>query len=242
MTDDELVEIRGDPDDVSIEDIWIAGLPLGRLVKTNRGDLDELLEANSPDGGTDTQTQEARGRMCAIHRSLSDWKLHDADLKPTEQRAAWLFRQFLRSAVDDGPTAHVEGSNERLKMTSDGAKKTCAEYGHDLVSKQVGRAMTWLADNSTLPDDDAALFEVDEGKPRTVSVNGQRFGAYLRGVGAAADGDETMRTTADDAPVSAEDVDAELAELTAAQSKHTDTVVSKSNGRPSAQNEVVHES
>lgn len=236
---DDLVEIRGvdDVDDVTLENIWIAGQPIGSIINRIQNDISdntkriEMLEADQ--GGGVAVDTAAREQMVDIHVTLQDRK-HGRDIdSKTAERAAVLFRQFIRKLDPDHDMTGVEHSNGRYKMFSKRAETVLS--GENLMisnpSVAIGRAMAHVAENSEWKGED--LFRHKSSNGHSLSVHGETWEQYLTEISTAA-GQGVAGMATDDPGNSGEEapghdeVDAELDRLT---DHSANTVVSGSEDR-----------
>lgn len=148
-----VVEVRGsDPDSAALEDVWIAGQPLGKIIESNRKTADEANKKASASGssvdnpqGSDTEDGSNQDDILPIER-LS--KLQEASEGDTDhpalkgnsaslKRAITIFDHFGEWSKKT-PKGHVIKSNLKSLLNT--------ATGESLAWRQVYRAAEKLAE------------------------------------------------------------------------------------------------
>lgn len=208
-TIEQIFDIRAEsPEDASIEDIWIAGHPLGMIAEKAKQRSKDALNSENNSAAVSEAT---RSEAIEIHRRLFDWK-HGAasDLEGQQgastRRAVRIFRQFIQFLRDDhdGLTL-VEASNGRFKMGSKDARRVL-EHNDDLntsnPSTTIKRALWTLVDMSQHEECDCSLshqathytcphrlFRFSNEDEYILSADQEAFVEYIRSVQETVTGD-----------------------------------------------------
>lgn len=234
----ELIELRGadSPDEATLEDIWIAGLPVGMILdnarKQSKKNAKKLSEASN--GSVSAKGHKNREHLNPLHKMWIDVRdgVDDSPSNASVRRAAVVFHEILLKATGNSRAA-VSVTPERYLVKATDAKQPILEHDdsvESLSSQQVKRAFE-QAQMLTRDDCDCdelhncehglvvARFEDD---PNTLTADREAVLNYLErldqldgaSVGGADDSGETDEDTAD-ARAEADDA---LARLDEAQS------------------------
>lgn len=242
MSDEPTVEIRGD----GLEDIWINGHPVGKLLDSANRRISELegeLEALRAD--EKGISPEVRNRLLEIHQDwidIREGRLARFDSAANARRAARLFRRFIQrcggaSQAETGVTV----SRSRFIMPRDEARRIIGREDDLPVSgesttikrtfREAVRRSRDVSCGCEWQECDHALLQFRKTDTYQLTADEQRLDDYLHSVAELVEEIEAEEsTTADDGRDRPEDaVDQQLAELETA-----DAVVSSSTTRPSA--------
>lgn len=192
----EAIDIKTDGEvaEADMEDIWIAGYPIGKIIQKvddlswkNKRRLDDL----ESDEGASLSPQN-RTNLLPLHRMVVDLNTETNNLRDNEERAAHLFRRFIRQAAGE-PGQNVDASGQAYTMNTKQAEDTLHE--EDLLdgisqasySQIVGRAMravqaytkTQECDCETIDLCDHGLVEFRAGKPHSLHVKKRQFHAAM---------------------------------------------------------------
>lgn len=185
---------------------------------------------NSQGGGVNVDTA-SREAMVDIHVTLQDRKAgRDVDGN-TKERAAVLFRQFIRDMDPDHSMTGVEYSNGRYKMMTKRAEEVLASENLLISNPSVaiGRAMDAVEENSEWQGE--TMFRHESKNGHSLSVHGETWESYLTEISSAAGHEVDVAHTDDpgnsgEGAVEIEEVESELDRLA---SHSANTVVSGSD-------------
>lgn len=109
---EELVEFRGDEDSPKIEDIHVAGLPVGTILtskapKSDVEDIEERLEVVENDPGAKADPEYT----LPIQQVTDTWKAGAGNLKANERRAAIVWSKFF-DVAGKGPLGYTLSSSD----------------------------------------------------------------------------------------------------------------------------------
>lgn len=257
---ESLVDIHAESvEDAALDDIWIAGFPVGRLLeqadrrsRDAHSRLDDLVE-----NGVEGIDPDVRKKLLPIHREL--FKVRDDEPNQVEgnkRRGVELFRMMLRRAA--------ESDKEVFGVTQSGDRRTDSHTweidrdaaGHiidfaytmpkDGKSKTIRRAMIQaqkLSQRETCDCSDPekcphGLLNFSKPDSYVLTAPATEFNRYLELVeGWLTDGVQPARDADDDGEQPSEatsgeqdEIMAELDQLDAATNGSADGVVSGSNG------------
>lgn len=184
-----LLEIRSDGETAGMEDIWIAGQPIGLVAakanarsKENKKELD-AVEATATDGGSRLRDldEQVRERMLPIHQMWVDVSDGNGDhLGKTDRRAAVLFGKFVRRAGGQSVPS-VDPSYNTYSMDSTRASDVLVEFeGDETVghAMSVRRAMEAVEQYSQVDGDAVIKFNKNKGT-NTLAVDKDQFNAIM---------------------------------------------------------------
>ena len=135
---DQVIEVRSDDDSITLDDIWLCGIPLGKIVNGNRERVEkvqnEVREAPS-------STDEPQGKS-GENRSQS------ADLLPIERLAKMEDDEDASSTIMADTTPSVERAVILFENFHDWSKKTpkgrtITSGLRDLLSAATGERLAW---------------------------------------------------------------------------------------------------
>lgn len=232
----DVIELRGADSaaDASLEDIWIAGQPIGRLIQGNRERADSAHERLDSDETAGPQAN--RERMLPAHKMWLDVRNGDGDaIGDTQRRAATLFGQFHDRVVESENT-EADPSGQKWTLSSgqarevledadefDGVKEASRSTITARIMREVQR-LTKIEDCECESIDDCGhgVVEFRPGRPHVLAAGKERFrvameNAYQHEQAGAGDVDATDDASEQDVEDGGDEVEDKLDRLASAE-------------------------
>lgn len=156
----ELIEVQTDADSPGIEDIWIAGQPLGKIIESNRKKVtnveSEVREVQSSDENPEGKSGEDMANSLPIQQVTKIWRVGGTIKANKTEHAAALWSDFMDRCkkgagifyLDSGKARsvlreHFRDDDSHLGVTSEVERSTIhramdalVEMGGELVKKK----------------------------------------------------------------------------------------------------------
>lgn len=230
-----LFEIPGEDGPRLMEELSVAGLPVGKAITSKVSETDaELIAEEVVADGADTSVSVGvdREQMRAVHSMATDLRLGNEERIPTAsaRRAARLFQEFWRTAKGD-TDGRVDPTGQAYTLNSGQARQILQaeeDIADNSVSKVVARVFEALQRHSKAFDCQCdtvsgcnhglVVFDDSSGTNRVKADKGA-FHDYQAEIAATASDDEGEHPSEDDttADATAEAADERMGELLRAQ-------------------------
>lgn len=207
------IEFRGadSPAEADLEDIWIGGQPVGKLIQANRERADAAHKRIDSDESDGPQTD--RERMLPAHKMYLDVRAGDgAAMGDTQRRAAILFGQF-HDRVVDGENTETDPSGQKYTLSSGQAREVLEDAGEfgdvkessrSTITARIMREVQRLTkvddcECDSIDDCGHGVVEFRPGRPHVIAAGKERFRVAMQNAYQHDKGDEDNADTADDA-------------------------------------------
>jgi hypothetical protein len=226
------IEFRGAEDaaGASLEDIWIAGQPIGKLIHRNRERADSAHDRLDNDGSA--APRHDRERMLPAHKMWLDVRAGDGDtIGDSQRRAAILFGQFHDRVVED-ETTEADPSGQKLTLSSGQAREVLEDAGEfdsvkeasrSTITARIMREVQRLTkvdgcECESIDDCGHGVVEFRNGRPHALAASKDRFARAMENAyGHDRAGDTTDDASEQDVEATGDKVDEQLDRLTTAE-------------------------